>query len=97
MQDLLENGFDIVLTAVAAEGLDKSWLGRKINLDDVEKLQQLNKKYGLNVAGEGGEFESLVLDCPLFTKKITLEKIEIIEEDKNRAHLVIEKAKLVQK
>ena len=94
---MLEKGFEIVLTAVAAEGLDKSWLGRKFIQKDIERLQQLNKKYGLNVAGEGGETESLVLDCPLFTKKIVLEKIEIIEEDKNRAHLVIRKAKLVSK
>ena len=26
----------------------------------------MRDKYGLNVAGEGGEFESFVLDCPLF-------------------------------
>ena len=97
LQELLENGFEIVLTAVAAEGLDKSWLGRKFTFKDVEKLQQLQQKYGLNVAGEGGETESLVLDCPLFTKKIVLEKTEIIEEDKNRAHLVIKKAKLIPK
>ena len=95
--ELIDNGFEIVLTAVAAEGLDKSWLGRKIILKDVERLQQLNKKYGLNVAGEGGETESVVLDCPLFAKKIVLEKTQIIEEDKNRAHLVIKKAKLVNK
>ncbi len=97
LQDLLGNGFEIVLTAVAAEGLDKTWLGRVIAAKDVEKLQKLHSKLGLNVAGEGGEFESLVLDCPLFTKRIVLEKTEIIEEDKNRAHLVIKKAKLISK
>ena len=46
---------------------------------------------------ERGEFESLVLDCPLFNKKIILQETEIIEEDKNRAHLVIKKAKLENK
>src|SRR3989344_2858356 len=97
LQDLLAHNFEIVLTAVAAEGLDKSWLGRTITQKDIEKLQKLHAKLGLNVAGEGGEFESLVLDSPLFTKKIVLEKTEIIEEDKNRAHLVIKKAKLVSK
>ncbi|MEK6809324.1 MAG: diphthine--ammonia ligase [Nanoarchaeota archaeon] len=97
MQDLLADGFEIILTAVAAEGLDKTWLGRRITIDDVEKLQKLHAKLGLNIAGEGGEFESLVLDCPLFTKKIMLEKIEVIEEDKNRAHLIIKKAKLASR
>jgi len=97
MQDLLDNGYEIVLTAIAAEGLDKSWLGRKIIHKELEGLQQLHAKLGVNISGEGGEFESLVLDCPLFTKKIVLEKTEIIEEDKNRAHLVIKKAKLISK
>ena len=94
LQDLLENGFEMILTAVAAEGLDKSWLGRRITIKDLERLQKLRAKLGLNIAGEGGEYESLVLDCPLFTKKIILEETKIIEEDKNRAHLVIKKAKL---
>jgi len=97
IRDLLANGFEIILTAIAAEGLDKTWLERKFVQKDIERLWQLNKKYGINVAGEGGEFESLVLDCPLFTKKVVLEKTEIIEEDKNRAHLVIKKAKLISK
>ena len=97
LQDLLANGFEIVLTAVAAEGLDKTWLGRKITLKEVERLQKLHHKLGLNVAGEGGETESAVLDCPLFKQKIMLEKTEIIEEDKNTAHLVIKKAKLISK
>ncbi|MDP3697951.1 MAG: diphthine--ammonia ligase [Nanoarchaeota archaeon] len=97
LQELIDHGFEIVLTAIAAEGLDKSWLGRKITIKDIERLQKLHKKLGLNVAGEGGEFESLVLDCPLFNKKIVLEKTQIIEEDKNRAHLVIKKAKLQTK
>lgn len=97
MQELVENGFEIVLTAVAAEGLDKSWLGRKITLKDVEKLQKIHAKLGLNIAGEGGEFESLVLDCPLFSKKIVLEKTEIITEGKHKAILILKKAKLVNK
>ncbi len=97
MQELLDNGFEIILTSVAAEGLDKGWLGRKITPDDIKKLLTIHDKLGINVAGEGGEFESLVLDCPLFNKKIVLEKTEIIEEAKNRAYLIIKKAKLVNK
>ncbi len=97
LQDLVDNGFEIILTAVAAEGLNVEWLGEKITALDITKLQKLHQKLGLNVAGEGGEFESVVLDCPLFTKKIVLIETQIIEEDKNRAHLVIKKAKLVNK
>ena len=31
---------------------------------------QLSKKYGVHVCGEGGEYETFTLDCPLFKKKI---------------------------
>ena len=31
-----------------------------------------NRRYGVNVCGEGGEYESLTLDCPLFRKRIQL-------------------------
>jgi diphthine-ammonia ligase len=36
----------------------------------------------LNVCGEGGEYESLVLDCPLFKRrKINVKGYQMIEED----------------
>ena len=97
MKELLQHGFKFILSAVAAEGLDKNWLNRTITMKDVEQLIVLNKKVGLNVAGEGGEFESMVLDCPLFKKMIGLEEVEMVEENKNAVYLVIKKAKLVGK
>lgn len=30
------------------------------------------EKYGLNICGEGGEYETFTLDCPLFTKSIVM-------------------------
>ena len=92
--DLLEQKFEIVLTAIAAQGLDKTWLNRKITMEDITQLRSLHQKIGLNIAGEGGEFESIVLNCPLFHQRIILEQTEIIEENKNTAHLIIKKAKL---
>ena len=71
MKELLANGFQFVLSAVAADGLDKKWLNRIITLDDVEKLKKLHEKNKIGIAGEGGDFESIVLDCPLFKKKIS--------------------------
>lgn len=77
MRDLIDLGFDFILTGVAAEGLDESWLGRKIDLEALDELIELNKKYGINVAFEGGEAETLVLDCPIFNKKIKIMESEI--------------------
>jgi asparagine synthase (glutamine-hydrolysing) len=82
-----------VLVSVAALGLDKSWLNREITREDVSKLKILNEKYGINVAGEGGEYESVVLDCPLFNKEIIITDYEIVEENENTAHIIVKCAK----
>ncbi len=97
MQELLENGFEFILTSVAAEGLDKGWLNRKIDQKALEELKQIQLKNRMNMAFEGGEAESLVLDCPLFKKKLVIEKTEIVEESRNVARMIIQKAKLVSK
>ncbi len=97
LRSLIAQGFQIILTAIAAEGLDRTWLNRPLTPKDVDKLHSLHQKLGLNVSGEGGEFESLVLDCPLFNQQIIIEKVEIISENKNIAKLVISKARLIPK
>jgi diphthine-ammonia ligase len=94
MQELLDNNFQIIFTGIAAYGLNKSWLNKIITQEDLNKLKQLKAKIGSNVAGEGGEFESLVLDCPVFKKKLIIEEFEIKEESEYAARMIIKKAKL---
>lgn len=72
MLELLDNGFEFILTSVAAEGLDESWLGTIIDYNSLDKLKNLNKKFGINIAFEGGEAESLVIDCPIFKKRLEI-------------------------
>ncbi|MDP2908341.1 MAG: diphthine--ammonia ligase [Nanoarchaeota archaeon] len=97
VRDLVKEGFKVVLSSVAAEGLDRNWLGKELDNGMIDRLVKLNKKSGLNVAGEGGEYESLVLDAPMFKKKIEITDADIIEEDKNIARLIIKKAELAKK
>jgi len=66
MRNLLEADFDVRFSAVAAEGLDEEWLGKKLNEETLEMLIHLNKTNGLNIDGEGGEFETSVLAAPWF-------------------------------
>jgi len=97
IEELLEKKFQFIMTSIAAEGLDKSWLNRVITQKDLERLKQLQKKFKINIAGEGGEYESLVLDCPLFKKRLVIETVKVEEEHENTARLIINKAKLVKK
>ncbi|VVB74477.1 Amidophosphoribosyltransferase [Candidatus Tiddalikarchaeum anstoanum] len=97
LRELIRDGFKFVLVNVAALGLDKTWLNKMITMSDVDKLKDLEKKYGLNIAGEGGEYESLVLDGPIFRKKLVIDDVEIVEENENTAHVKIKKAHLEEK
>ncbi len=60
---------DILITHVAAFGLNESWLGQKMDEKTIENLKILSQRYGVPIAGEGGEYETLVVDAPFFSKK----------------------------
>ena len=94
MRYLLRDGFVFILTSVAAQGLDASWLGRRITEDDVNRLVELEASLGINVAGEGGEFESFVLDSPLFTKRVEIQRFEVERIDEHTARITILDASL---
>ncbi|GAB7018252.1 diphthine--ammonia ligase [Halostagnicola bangensis] len=70
---MLEAGFEIVIVQVAAHGLDESWLGRTLDEDALEDLAELNDEYAVHLLGEGGEFETLVVDGPHMDRRIDLE------------------------
>lgn len=93
--ELLLNGMEVVLVRVAAQGLDKKWLGRKMDIPSILALQNMHH-HGVSSIGEGGEFESFVCDAPMFKKRIIIEKFK--DEWKGMQgtrHIV--KAKLVDK
>jgi uncharacterized protein (TIGR00290 family) len=72
-RSMLDAGFEIRIIAVAAYGLDESWLGRRVDADALADLERLNEEYGVHVLGEGGEFETLVTDAPHMDRPIELE------------------------
>ena len=73
--ELVLNGIEVVLVRVAAQGLDKKWLGRKMDIPSILALQNMHH-HGVSAIGEGGEFESFVCDAPLFKKKTRIEKFK---------------------
>jgi ABC transporter with metal-binding/Fe-S-binding domain ATP-binding protein len=72
MKNLITSDFHFIITSVSSDGLDDTWLGKEITLEDVLKLEQLGKKFGFNVNFEGGEAETLVVDCPLFSQPLKI-------------------------
>ncbi|MFQ5648276.1 MAG: diphthine--ammonia ligase [Candidatus Aenigmatarchaeota archaeon] len=95
---LLKSGFKVIISGVACEGLGKAWLGREMDRKAVSELKKLAEKHRFHVAGEGGEFESLVLDCPLFKKRLKILEAEKTWDPKTQSGLyLVKKAGLVNK
>ena len=92
LKELIKNNFKAIIVGIAADGLTKDFLGHEINEDFIKKIEKLN----IHGGGEGGEYESLVLDCPLFKKKLKINKSRIEMENKCTGKLIVEDAELVQ-
>lgn len=70
LRRFVEAGFEALVIAVRADILGDHWLGKKI---DEEFLEQMEKA-GVDVCGENGEYHTLVIDGPIFKKRITIRK-----------------------
>jgi len=96
LRELLENDFEVIIVGVYALGFSQEWLGRRINEETVQELLKLREKYGISPIGEGGEYESLVLDAPYFKRKIQILETEKVWRE-NQGYLLVKKARLVWK
>ncbi len=76
MNELVDSEFDFIMTTVSSDGLDGSWLGKTISKSDIVSLKHLSEKFGFNLNFEGGEAETFVTNCPLFTNSIKINQSE---------------------
>ncbi len=90
LSELIQNKFKTIIVGVFAYPLGESWLGKEINQEFVKELKELNKKYKINIVGEGGEFESFVLNCPLFKKELNVINKKISSTGENSYKMEIE-------
>jgi diphthine-ammonia ligase len=74
MYKLVDNNFNIKIVGVSAMGLDRHWLGRSLDKILIGQLEYFSKKFGFNLTFEGGEAETLVVDCPIFSKRLDIRK-----------------------
>lgn len=89
-------GFEFIMTACMAMGLDRKWLGRLINEAALHELEVIAKRHGINLAFEGGEAETFVTDAPIFSKKIRILEAEPVWQA-DSGYLEIIRAELAEK
>ena len=74
MNKLVDSNFNFLMITVSSDGLDEQWLGKIILKSDIELLTTLSDKFRFNLNFEGGEAETFVIDCPLFSHPIKINK-----------------------
>jgi len=94
MIELINLNFQVLIVGVYAHGLDKRWLGREIDFSVLSELVEMNRKFGISIVGEGGEYETLVLYAPYFRKKIAIIQSEITWKGAS-GYLSVKKAELI--
>lgn len=70
LETLLAKQFQVIISGVFAYPLDEKWLGKPLTQQMIERLVELQGKYGISPSGEGGEIETTVLNAPLFSQKL---------------------------
>jgi diphthine-ammonia ligase len=96
LKEIINLDFEVIIVGVYAYGFNQSWLGRKINSTTIKNLVELNDKYQISLVGEGGEYETLVLDAPFFKKRIQVLQTERNWEN-DSGYLLVKEAKLIEK
>jgi len=68
---------DARIVVTAAEGLDESYLGARFDAALIARLEKVAVSHRINIAGEGGEYESLTLNAPFYSRPVTYTTSEV--------------------
>ena len=83
MREFVSLGFKAVVVATKADLLGEEWLGREINLDFIKDLDELSQTRDITPCGEAGEYHTLVIDGPIFPKRIEIRKTQNVSRDEH--------------
>ncbi|AJF62723.1 MAG: Metal-binding-domain/4Fe-4S-binding-domain containing ABC transporter, ATP-binding protein [archaeon GW2011_AR20] len=96
MLEMLEKGYEFMITQVASDGLI-DWLGKNITKENIKIFFNDAKKYGFNVIGEGGYYDSLAFAGPIFgNKRLVIDDFKKVIENKYCGHIIINGFKIIQ-
>jgi diphthine-ammonia ligase len=88
LEGMVASEVDAILVKVAAAGLGARHIGQPIHAVRPH-LEAMHHKYGLNVCGEGGEYETLTRDCPLFKSKVLIDALEPVVDTDDRVAPIV--------
>ena len=78
IDQFLGAGFKAVIVAAKASMIDEEWLGKQVDSDFIAYLSSKN----IDPCGESGEYHTVVVDGPLFKRKIEIIESRTIKRDR---------------
>lgn len=96
MEHLIASGFSVIVTGVFSAPFTEDWLSRVLDRETLADLRRYAKTDRITLTGEGGEYETLVLDAPFFQQRLVIRESET-EYANYRGILKISRAELVPK
>ena len=97
VKEMVEKGYDIRIAQVAVEGLGEAWVGKKLTPENFRELEQRSQQFGFHIGGEGGHYDTFVVDGPIFSKKLDIIEAAPIMEDEYCGYLRVDKYEVVEK
>ncbi|KAF5115793.1 hypothetical protein DV495_000005 [Geotrichum candidum] len=85
LDEIIASGVDARIIKTAAYGLGVRHLGKSLGEIRAE-LVKMNRMFGLHLCGEGGEYETLVVDSPLFTRKLEPQSQSVVGSSKDEVY-----------
>jgi len=79
LKDFIGSGFKAIVVATRADMLGEEWLGRTIDGAFIADLAA--KAKNVTPCGEAGEYHTLVVDGPLFHKRLELRETSKVNRD----------------
>eukprot|EP00921_Rhytidocystis_pertsovi_P026867 GHVQ01043305.1.p1 GENE.GHVQ01043305.1~~GHVQ01043305.1.p1 ORF type:complete len:222 (-),score=30.62 GHVQ01043305.1:321-986(-) len=71
LQNIIDDGIDAIVVKTAAMGLNENHIGKSI-VQLKDHFLSLESQFGFHVCGEGGEYETITVDCPMYYKRIVM-------------------------
>ena len=81
LRDFIDLGFEAVIIATKADLFGREWLGQRIDLNFIKHLDELRETKDITPCGEAGEYHTLVIDGPLFKKRMEILKTRKVFRD----------------
>ena len=73
----IDSGFEALVVSAKSELIEQEWIGRRVDRSFMDYLRHK----GIDICGENGEYHTLVVDGPIFKKKIDITQSKTIVRD----------------